>query len=87
MEKALKSGCVFEVNTGAISRGYRTAPYPNELWLHFMKKQDAKLILTSDCHSADALDCHFEETKKLLSDIGFTHLYTIYHNEWVKYEI
>lgn len=87
MGEALKSGCVFEVNTGAISRGYRKTPYPDERLLHFMKKHDAKLILTSDSHSADTLDCNFAQTQRFLSDIGFTHLYTIYNNEWIKYEI
>ncbi len=87
MGEALKSDCVFEVNTGAISRGYRTSPYPDERLLHYMKKHDAKLILTSDSHSAATLDCHFDETEKMLADIGFTHLYTIYNNEWIKYPI
>lgn len=87
LTKALTSGCIFEVNTGAISRGYRTAPYPHERLLHVMKKHDAKVILTSDSHSADTLDCHFTETLALLRDVGFDHLYALYHHEWVKYSI
>ena len=35
---AAQSQCLFEVNTGAISRGYRTKPYPNENLLHILKK-------------------------------------------------
>ena len=52
----------FEVNTGAISRGVRTNPYPYENLLHILKKADAKLILNADSHHKDTLDCHFQET-------------------------
>lgn len=84
---ALKSGCVFEVNTGAISRGYRTSPYPHERLLHVMKKNDTKVILTSDCHNAKDLDCYFEESKQLLRDVGIRKLYTIYNHKWITYSI
>lgn len=87
LTKALESGCIFEVNTGAISRGYRTTPYPHERLLSVMKKHDAKVILTSDSHSAEALDCHFAETLQLLRDVGFQSLYTLYNHEWIKYSI
>ena len=30
-KEALKADCIFEVNTGAISRGYRQTPYPRSL--------------------------------------------------------
>lgn len=85
--KALTSGCIFEVNTGAISRGYRTSPYPHERLLHVMKKNNAKVILTSDSHSAEMLDCHFAETLDLLRDVGFDRLYTLYDHEWIPYFI
>ena len=32
MERLVRAGKIFEINTGAISRGYRTTPYP-ALWL------------------------------------------------------
>lgn len=87
MEKALKSDCIFEVNTGAISRGYRTTPYPSVELLYYMKKHNAKLILSSDSHSIEALDCEFSTTKEFLRDIGFKHLYHLYNNEFIKEDI
>ncbi len=84
LTEAIKSGCLFEVNTGAISRGYRTTPYPSEDLLHILKKNDAKLILSSDSHHATTVDYHFEESKRLLRDIGFEYVYSIYNNEIVK---
>ena len=69
--QAIKSECIFEVNTGAIARGYRTSPYPHERLLYLLKKEGAKIILTSDCHKKEMLDCAFEETKNYLQEIGF----------------
>lgn len=81
---ALKSDCIFEVNTGAISRGYRTTPYPHEKLLYVMKKNGGKLIINSDTHAADTIDCHFAESKKMLRDIGFTYVYTLKNGEFIK---
>lgn len=85
--EAAKTGCIFEVNTGAISRGKRTTPYPSEKLLHTLKKLDAKLILSSDSHQADTLDCAFDETKAQLREIGFTRLMTLHYGEFVEYDL
>ena len=82
--EALKSEAIFEVNTGAISRGFRTAPYPHENLLHIMKKNDAKLILSSDSHAAETIDFHFEETKKILRDAGFEYVYVLHDGTFKK---
>lgn len=87
VKEAAKSGSLFEVNTGAISRGLRTSVYPNENLLHILKKLDAGLILSSDSHNIDTLDFGFNEAKKYLKDIGFTHLFTLYNGKFVKYDI
>lgn len=85
--EALKSECIFEVNTGAISRGLRTAPYPSENLLYILKKHNAKLILSADSHAADTIDFGFADAKNMLKDIGFKQLYTLYNGEFVKYDI
>ena len=51
---------------------------------HILKKQDAKIILNSDSHHKDTIDCWFLEARKYLKDIGFQYLYTLYHNEFQK---
>ena len=85
--QASKSGSIFEVNTGAISRGMRKSSYPSENLLYTLKKLDARLILSSDSHNTDTLDFGFEEEKKHLKDIGFSHLYTMHNGEFIKYSI
>ena len=85
--EALKSECIFEVNTGAISRGYRKNPYPQENLLHIICKNGGKITLSSDCHDANMLECQFAETKAMLKDVGFTHTYVLYDHKWIKDEI
>jgi histidinol-phosphatase (PHP family) len=80
--RAAKYGCIFEVNTGAISRGYRVTPYPANNLMHVLKKEGARIILTSDSHHKDTLDCHFTEAKKMLRDIGFSRMAVLYNGEF-----
>jgi histidinol-phosphatase (PHP family) len=80
-------GCMFEVNTGAITRGMRTTPYPSEHLLHALKKQDVRLILSSDSHTVETLDGAFEETADYLYDIGFRHVYAPFGGEFAKFAL
>lgn len=61
------SPAVFEINTGAIARGYRKTPYPADFILEELKKRGKKLIFSSDCHDKDQLlfgyDMYLEATK------------------------
>lgn len=87
IRRAAQSGCVFEVNTGAMARGLRTSPYPCDELLYELKKCDARLILSSDSHSADTLDFAFEEVREMLMDIGFVKLATLTDNGFMEYAI
>ena len=80
-------GCLFEVNTGAISRGYRHAPYPAENLLHIIKKRGGGVILSSDSHSIETLDFGFDDALTMLKEIGFTHVYNLLDGKFVKEEI
>ena len=85
--QAAKSGCIFEVNTGAMSRGLRTAPYPSAELLHALKNVDAPLILSADTHHRDTVDFAFEETKQYLREIGFRKLFTLQQGGFVPYDL
>lgn len=67
----------FEVNTGAISRGYRSTPYPDPYIIKEMKRLGFKAIVSSDCHDRNFLDCGYEEAKLLLREAGFTEHYVL----------
>jgi histidinol-phosphatase (PHP family) len=84
LKKACKCGALFEVNTGAISRGYRTNPYPADYLLHEIKKQGNGVILTADSHAKETLCFAFDLAKQVLKDVGFTHHYILKDNEFIK---
>ncbi len=65
LDKLKGAPVAFEINTGAISRGYRTTPYPEDFILEKIKKLGKKVIITSDCHAKENLLCGFDEYSKL----------------------
>ena len=85
--EAARSGSIFEVNTGAITRGIRTSAYPAENILFTLRRQDARIILSSDSHDATTLGAFFEETKRYLYDIGFRYTYALYNGEFIRLDI
>lgn len=84
LKEAIKSDCIFEMNSGAISRGHRSNPYPAENLLYVLKKEDGKVMITSDSHEKDTLDCHFKEMRKQLLDVGFEYVYALYDGRFIK---
>ena len=56
----------FEINTGAISRGYRTQPYPDEEMIAYIKAKGGRLILSSDAHSKENIAYIFEKYESRL---------------------
>jgi len=81
---ALKSGSIFELNTGAIARGHRFTPYPAANLLRVIKKEGSSVILASDSHSVDTLDFGFAEARQLLKEEGFQYVYSLTGNGMVK---
>lgn len=64
MDILLKENRVFEINTGAMSRGYRKSPYPSSSLTRRLIENGAKIIVTSDCHDAAMLDFGYAEIEK-----------------------
>ena len=60
-DRLLASGKPFEINTGAMHRGYRTAPYPSAEIRAYLRARGARFLLSSDSHSAQTLCCRFED--------------------------
>lgn len=66
IDKLLKFEKPFEINVGAISRGYRSHPYPASNLLSYIKENGGKFILSSDSHSAENICFQFDKWEKLL---------------------
>jgi len=85
--EAAGSGCIFEVNTGVISRGYRDFPHPAENLLYVIRKCGGKVTVSSDSHEIKTLDFQHDIMKKMLRDIGFDHIYVMSDNGFEKHYI
>ena len=60
-DRLLKNGKPFEINTGAISRGYRTEPYPAKDIRDYIRLNGGKLILSSDSHQKETIAYRFQD--------------------------
>ncbi len=60
VDRLLALDIPFEVNTGAISRGWREIPYPAPKIADCILKNGGKLIMSSDAHSKDGLCFGFD---------------------------
>ena len=71
LEQLTAAPVLFEINTGAISRGYRKTPYPEPFILRELEKRGARLILSSDCHNKRDLLFRLEECRGLARGIQY----------------
>lgn len=77
MEPLVRAGKIFEVNTGAISRGYRTVPYPAKNLLQHLHALRGRICLNSDAHSADGIACAFDCAIELIKACGFGEIWML----------
>ena len=66
----LKTGKPFEINTGAISRGYKSFPYPSLRILKYIAERGGSVILSSDSHSKNTLMFKFTEYEAMAESLG-----------------
>jgi len=78
LEACASTGCIIEVNTGAISRGYTKTPYPSFFLLKRLAKLKASVIISSDTHSVKTIDYFFQETVEILKEAGFKTVRELY---------
>lgn len=82
IEHLAKYGKPFEINTGAIGRGYRTTPYPSPELLSTIRRLGGRIMINSDCHNKDFLDCGFDLAVDLAKDCGFSSHVILTKNGW-----
>jgi len=85
LDTVVNSGMLVEVNTGAISRGYRKEPYPGRNILKKLKEMGGRIIITSDCHNAEWLDCGFELSADIARECGYRTAWMMKGNELTEY--
>lgn len=60
-DELLKSGALFEINTGGMMRGWRSVPYPAPPILDYLISKGARFLLSGDAHRPDGLCFGFDE--------------------------
>ena len=71
VKELCKYGRPFEINTGAMARGYRTVPYPIPEILDMIKKYGGEIVISSDCHDKNYLDYAFDIAENMAKKAGF----------------
>ncbi len=71
MEPLIRAEKIFEVNTGAMSRGLRSEPYPSVPLLHRLYELRGRVTLSSDAHGPELITHSFDAMEELLRTIGF----------------
>ena len=70
LDKLLGEDVIFEVNTGAISRGYKSEAYPSLEFVRYIHQNGGRLVLSSDSHSIKTIGYDFERYEQLLFKMG-----------------
>lgn len=66
LEKLAETPVIFEINTGGMSRGRMTHPYPSDRVLEYLGEHCIPVILSSDAHRKEDLLYGFREAEQLV---------------------
>ena len=75
IETLIAADKIFEINTGAISRGYRTTPYPSSALLKEITLRGGKITMSADAHRAQDVNFQFEEAAALARACGVSEIW------------
>lgn len=65
------SATLLEINTGAMSRGWRSTPYPAPFLLKEWRDMGGKIIITADAHHPDAILYAYADAIELAKSCGY----------------
>ena len=68
---AKAAGCVLEINTGGVYRGYGSEYYPAPPLLRQWRALGGEVVITADAHTADALTFDFDKAAACAKAAGF----------------
>lgn len=77
MQAARACGCMLEVNTGGVYRGYGCGFYPSLPLLRRWHDLGGKVVLTADAHTPDALIFQFDEAAAYAKQAGFAQVWVM----------
>ncbi len=84
LDALLEDDLMLEVNTGAVSRGWRRLPYPAPFLLRRIREAGGRVTVTADAHSAAALTFGFDKALDLLRESGFHSVWELAADGWIE---
>ncbi len=75
LDTLVKQGVIFEINTGAMSRGYTEYPYPKADILREIARLGGKICLSSDSHDVTTVNYKLDEMTEYAKSCGFGSVY------------
>ena len=82
LDELLKKDVVFEINTGAMSRGHRSIPYPPPYVLRRIAEKRGMIVLNADAHRKENLTYAFPEAVQYAHACGVGGLAIMGENGW-----
>ena len=77
----------FEINTGAMARGYRTTPYPDLFLIKELKRLGFGVVISTDCHDKRNLDYGYEKAEEVLKKCGFKERFILTRDGFIGVEL
>ncbi len=78
---------VFEINTGAMARGYRSEPYPSPRLLREIRARRCPIMITGDCHDRTKLSFGYAAAAELARGAGFSGQLIIKNGKFTECEL
>lgn len=77
----------FELNTGAIARGYRTTPYPSLEITKLLREKGFGATISSDCHDKRMVDYGYDDAAEFLRAAGYRTKFVLTENGFEEVEL
>ena len=87
LDALLEKNVIFEINTGAISRGYRRTPYPAPFFLHRIAEKRGNIVISSDAHDRANLMYGFSDALQVAKAAGFGSVLSMTKDGWKQISI
>ncbi len=87
LDALLEKDVIFEINTGASSRGYRRAPYPAPILLRRIGEKRGRITFSSDAHNKSHLMHGFYEAMGIARASGCGSVWVMTRKGWREYAL
>ena len=64
-------GYIFEINSGAVAKGYRKTPYPADFILRRLAEKGEKIMINSDTHATNTILFGYDTALEYARSVGY----------------